>query len=97
MNYDFNSDFCRWRLYKIGDPKDIEIMWEAKYINMDTGSGFDIQNLVGAGVDGTLTFLRDNNLAEIVEDIEGYLKCGYFELLDEWSTKQEKYFYRKQS
>lgn len=40
-DYFENLYWCGLLLYLVGDPADVPLMWEAKNINMDTGSGFD--------------------------------------------------------
>lgn len=73
--YDLEGDLfeslyrCALLLYLIGDPADVALMWEAKHINMDAGCGFDGQFLIGAGVEQTLSYLRNNGQSEIADYI----------------------------
>ncbi len=62
--------WCGFLLYLIGDPADVPLMWAAKQTNMDTAIGFDFQFLVGAGVDVTFKYLRDNGQKEILDYLE---------------------------
>jgi hypothetical protein len=80
---------CGLLLYLIGDPADVPLMWEAKHIDMDTGCGFDAEFLVGAGVEKTIAYLRENGHGEIAD----YLVEQ--ELVDrkEWEQFQIGYFY----
>ena len=68
-------------------------MWEAKHINMDTGCGFDIQNLVGAGVKNTILYLEERNLGKIAQHLRACEKNGRFDYLPEWTRQRTDYFY----
>lgn len=54
-----NLYWCAFLLYQVGDVQDIELLWEAKNIDFDTACGFDVQFLVGAGVEATIQYLRE--------------------------------------
>jgi hypothetical protein len=53
-----NLYWCGLLLYQLGVVEDVILLWRAKHVNMDTGIGFDVQFLVGAGVDKTLACLK---------------------------------------
>jgi len=86
--------WCGLLLYLIGDPVDVPLMWEAKHTNMDTGCGFDGQFMVGAGVDATLTYLKDNDYREIADYLESMRRAQDFDDLPRWERSRIKYFYR---
>ena len=70
-------------------------MWQAKQTNMDTGCGFDVQFLVGCGVQETLAFLRDcpKPVAQQAYDYIASCKtAGDFDNLDQWLVERIEYF-----
>ena len=72
------------------------MMWRAKHINFDTGTGFSVENLFGAGVPETLAHLRAHGHAEIAEKLEHrYVDEHLFADLEGWSRQQEYYFYAR--
>ena len=93
QEYYENLYWCGFLLYRIGDFQDVEMMWKAKHINMDTGCGFDGQNLVGAGVTETIEFCLKNNLIKIADYINQMNDAGEFDDLDEWFESKITYFY----
>jgi hypothetical protein len=88
-----NLYWCAFLLYLAGNPQDARVIWEAKYISMDTGGGLDCQCLVGAGVECTLRFLEDSGEHEIVADIRNFQSCGDFDDLESWEKGRIRYFY----
>ncbi len=80
---------CGLLLYLVGDPADVPLMWEAKHIDMDTGCGFDAEFLVGAGVETTIAYLRENGHKEIAD----YLVEEELDDLKEWEQFRIGYFY----
>jgi hypothetical protein len=80
-------------LYLIGDPADVPLMWQAKHINMDTGSGFDGQFFVGAGVDATIDYLDRSGAVEISGYIRKMKECGEVDDLESWEKFRIGYFY----
>jgi hypothetical protein len=87
--------WCGFLLYEIGNVEDVMPLWRAKHTNMDTGCGFDIQLLVGAGIDETLAFLRahdDEEHQEAAEYVEECLAAGDFEDMDEWRALRLAHF-----
>jgi hypothetical protein len=85
--------WCGLLLYLAGDPADVPLMWKAKHINMDTRAGFDGQFMVGAGVDATLTYLKDNRYIEIADYLQGLRKSKDLDDLAEWERFRINYFY----
>ena len=88
-----NIYWCGLLLYLAGDLADVSLMWEAKQIDMDTGCGFDIQFLLGAGVEPTLRFLEENKLNSIADYILSAGQYGDFDNLAEWERFRIQYFY----
>jgi hypothetical protein len=87
-----NLYWCAYLLFCVGDPADVPMMWSAKHINFDTACGFDIQFLLGGGVDQTLEYLRSHGHQEIADALLAYedeLRSD----LAEWSTFRHRYFY----
>lgn len=82
---------CAFLLYLVGDPSDVPMMWQAKHIDFDTGSGFDLQFLLGAGVSSTLTHLTDHGHADIALDLSGYPELN--DDRKEWESFRRNYFY----
>ena len=68
-------------------------MWEAKHINMDTGFGFDGQFLVGAGVEQTISYLRNSGKSEIADYIHDMKGLGELDDLGGWEQFRIQYFY----
>lgn len=90
-----NLYWCGFLLFRIGDLDDVLPMWAAKNINMDTGCGFDIQCLVGAGVDTTIDYLQQHHSPEARAALEYILECrhvGDFEEIGEWVQGRISYF-----
>jgi hypothetical protein len=82
---------CGLLLYLVGDPADAPLIWEGKYINMDTGFGLDGQFLLGAGVDATIRYLRMNGRLEIADFLSD-LELAQNDL-EEWEYSKIEYFY----
>lgn len=93
LEYYENLYWCAFLLYKVGDPADSIAMWQAKHINMDTGCGFEIQNLVGAGVEETISRLRDLKEETLAQELIRYQEHGDFDCLDDWEDWKRQYFY----
>jgi hypothetical protein len=91
-DYYDNLYACGLLLYEIGDVSDVPAMWAAKMTNMDTGAGFDVQMLVGAGVDETLTFLREQGHSKAATYIEGCQSGGEFDELADWRTFARSFY-----
>jgi hypothetical protein len=97
-DYFENVYHCALLLYLVGSPADVPMMWKAKRLNMDVGSGLDYQFLVGAGVNETIAYLDKNHY----DDIEAYIRnCDPRnmtpEALEEWEHFRIDYFYGKSS
>ncbi len=93
-----HSDNIYWTalfLYQIGNFDDVIPMWQAKHISMDTGGGFDIQFLVGCGVEETIEYLHnsdDHSSDEIAAYIVSCQETGDLANLDDWLSDRIKYF-----
>lgn len=90
-----NIYWCSLFLYKIGDIEDVNILWKAKNIDFDTFCGFDVQFLVGAGVNETIKHLQsktDKDSTEALQYILGCKDAGDFSYLDEWYELKVNYF-----
>ncbi len=94
-DYDFyeNLYWCGLLLYCVGDANDIERMWKAKHINMDTARGFDVQYLVAGGVTKTKDFLIQKGRHDIVDYLKSCEEAGDFDDLEEWKKSKIQYFY----
>ncbi|MCM8525051.1 MAG: hypothetical protein NE327_00930, partial [Lentisphaeraceae bacterium] len=71
----------------------VELMCEARNINLESSCGFDVQNLVGGGVEETIDYLESKGLEKVAEEI----KAGYyykdFDDLPKWIAFKKKYYY----
>jgi hypothetical protein len=85
--------WCGLLLYLVGDPADVPLMWEGKQINMDTGTGFDGQVLVGAGVEKTIKYLEETGQKKPAEYLEGMRASKELDDLSEWEELRVDYFY----
>jgi len=85
--------WCALLLYLIGSPADAALMWEGKQINMDTACGFDVQFLVGAGVDETTQYLETHGQKEPAEYLKSMKDHGEFDNLSQWEQFRVHYFY----
>jgi len=90
-----NLYWCGLLLHQVMAPEDALPMWSAKHVNFDTGCGFDIQFLVGAGVDETLLFLRgvgDTSASKAADYIDECREAGDFDDLPSWLEDRIRYF-----
>lgn len=89
---------CALLLYLVGDPTDVPMIWKAKGLNMDVGSGLDCQFLVGAGVDPTIAYLNENGYSDIVDYLQ---TCDPRDMtpraLKDWEQFRIGYFYGSSS
>ncbi len=95
-DYDEALYWCAFLLYRIGDLKDVEMMWEAKHIDMDTGCMLDIQYLIGAGIDSTFSYLESRKMDDILEYLNRCREAGDLDDLLRWEAYQVRYFYGPQ-
>jgi hypothetical protein len=86
-----NLYWSAYLLSRIGDPSDVPMMWEAKNLDFDAYSGFDVQFLLGAGSEATLAYLRQNGREDIAEALTEYPELS--EDRQEWETWRHGYFY----
>ena len=93
IDYYENLYWCALLFYFVGDPADVPLMWEAKHIDMDTDCGFDIQFMVGAGVDTTLKYLNERGHFEIAAYLSNMKSCKDFDDLPGWEQFRIGYFY----
>lgn len=93
-NYFEQLYWCGLLLYLVGDPADVPLMWKAKNINMDTGCGFDVQFLVGAGVQETIRYLETRGEIEILEYLKECDAANDFDDMPRWEEYRIKYFYQ---
>ena len=86
---------CAFLLYRVGDVRDVELLWQAKNVDFDTGCGFDVQFLAGAGIDETVRYLQmkpDMDSAAALEFILKRKESGGFDDLETWFRWREQYF-----
>lgn len=86
-----NIYWCGYLLFMVGDPADVRMLWEGKHINMDTGIGFDIHSLFGAGYEETVAYLRDNRMHDILDELGGY--ADDLSWLAQWPGYMRSRFY----
>lgn len=86
---------CGFLLFLLGQPEDIELLWQAKKATFDTWCGFDIQFLVGAGVAPTLAALQSIE-KEWAEEARTYIeecqRAGDFGNLESYRHEKQRYF-----
>jgi len=87
---------CALYLFEIGDLNDVRLLSRARFSgDMDLGSGFDVEFLVGAGVDETLCFLRQQDEPWAMEAalwVDACHRDGHFDGLNEWLNWRWEYF-----
>lgn len=91
-DYYNNLYTCGLLLYGVGDVTDVPAMWAAKTTDMDTGCGFDVQMLVGAGVEQTLAFLRAHGHTQAADYIAECQKTGDFDDLAGWCEYARSFY-----
>lgn len=95
---DLNNDYFEniyWSgflLYCIGDPTDVEMMCQAKYINFDTRCGFDVETFFGAGFDETVAHMQKIGKHDVADYIQDYRHCTD-EHLKKWAEHKRQYYY----
>lgn len=90
-----NLYWCAFLLYRVGDVRDVELLWQAKNVDFDTGCGFDVQFLAGAGLDETVRYLQMKPDMDSAAALEFVLKCkesGDFDDLETWFRWREQCF-----
>jgi len=94
LEYFENIYQCAYLLFRIGDPSDTSLMWEAKNINFDLGCGFDVHALFGAGYKETLDYLSEKGLDELVLSLSEYREFCDSNEVKLWSESQFDYYYK---
>jgi hypothetical protein len=89
-----NLYWCAFLLQLAGDPSDVPALWQAKHLDFDTAAGFDIQFLLGAGAETTLTWLRTQGHTDIADGLGEYPELD--EDLHEWAEHRRSYSYPDQ-
>ena len=84
---------CGFLLHLVGDYQDVEMMCEARTINLESSCGFDIQNLVGGGVEEAIDFLEGKGLVKVAEEIKAAYYFKDFDDLPKWIAFKKKYYY----
>ncbi len=92
-DYFENVYWCAYLLFHVGDPVDVELMWIAKNLNMDTGCGFDVENMVGAGVAQTIEYLRQRELDDAADYISDCIQGRSQQTIETWSRDRRDFFY----
>lgn len=88
-----NIYWCAYLLFHVADPGDAELMWIAKNLNMDVGCGFDVENMVGAGVEPTIQYLRQKDLGKAADYIAKCLRDHSQQTIDDWRKGRRRHFY----
>jgi len=94
QEYFENLYWCAYLLFHVADLRDVESMWVAKHLNMDTGCGFDVENMVGAGAGQTIEYLRQQGADEAADYIEECLPEDSQTEIEQWSRDRRRYFYQ---
>lgn len=87
--------WCSLFLYEIGDVNDVNILWKAKNIDFDTYCAFDIQFLIGAGLERTIEHLNSKKDKDSKKALEYILDCkdaGDFSYMEKWFEFRVNYF-----
>jgi hypothetical protein len=87
--------WCAFLLWRVGDLRDVILLWRAKNIDFDTACGFDIQFLTGAGLNQTIEYLESSADPEARSALEYIMKCraaGDFDDLQAWAIWRTDYF-----
>ena len=93
FEYFENLYHCGLLLYFVGDPSDVSLMWDAKNINMDTGCGFDIETLFGAGFEETMNYLEKTGLSDLKSELSNLGEVASKNALEEWAEFKRNYYY----
>lgn len=88
-----NLFHCGFLLHIVGDYNDVELMCEARNINLESSCGFDVQNLVGGGVEETINFLEAAGKEKVAEEIKAAYYYKDFDDLPKWIANKKKYYY----
>jgi len=86
---------CAYLLFRLGHVEDSIKIWRAKATNFDTHCGVDVQLLVAAGVEATLTWLKqqDSEDAQHASSwIAGCAETGDFRNLEGYREFASRYF-----
>ena len=90
-DYFENFYWCAFLLYCVGDVDDALTLWRAKHTDFDSSLYFDWQYLLGAGVEPTLSHLRDTGHADIADLLADRLVDEPD--LEYWEQGRRRYFY----
>lgn len=88
-----NLFHCGFLLYLVGNYEDVKLMYEARTINLESSCGYDIQNLVGGGVEETIDYLQEKGLSKVAEEIKAAYYFKDFDDLPKWIAFKKKYYY----
>lgn len=94
-DYFENIYWCSLFLFKVGDVNDVDILWKAKNIDFDTYCAFDIQFLIGAGLEKTIKYLQtktDQDSERALNYILGCKESGDFSYMEKWYEFRVNYF-----
>lgn len=87
--------WCALLLSGLGFVKDILPLWRAKQTNFDTGAAFDVQFLVGAGLEESLAHLDsldDPESSRAARYLRESAVAGDFDDLGSWRAWRRSYF-----
>lgn len=88
-----NLFHCGFLLHIVGDYEDVEMMCEARNINLEASCGFDVQNLVGGGVEETIDLLEAAGKDKVADEIKAAYYYKDFDDLPKWIAGKKKYYY----
>ena len=88
---------CAYLLFRFGAVEDALAIWKAKDTCFDTMCGLDVQLVVGAGYDITLSYFRsigDESAASAVEYLQACKDAGDFNWMERYREGIAAYFAR---
>jgi hypothetical protein len=84
-------------LFLTENVRHVATIWKVKHIDFDLGCGLDGQYLVGAGIDETIVYCRENNLMDAAAYIQRMKDDGDTEERQAWKSDKILYFYGTES
>ena len=92
-----NLYWCAFLIYRIRDVNDVDILWIAKNTDFDTYCAFDIQFLIGAGLENTIEYLSGKSDVNSQKALDYILSCkdaGDFDDMENWYDGKFEYYNR---
>ncbi|MBS2032327.1 MAG: hypothetical protein JST54_30790 [Deltaproteobacteria bacterium] len=86
---------CCVQLFGLGQLDDVLRIWEAKTASFDTFGGFDMEYLLGAGLDATKRFLAGHGSSEAQRALARIAECERAGNFDGYSPAKQMTFYER--